>query len=207
MVPIILVGACVLISCGPARPGSAGAVLHKPYCDLGPILRFDISERIDTLALVPRTETVFQNGTNKCGGRLPDQIKEMFYFRKGTVEYKFIVFYSEAAARKEYEVDKERNVFREENANRLTGRLHYTEEPRADPGGGSEPLGIYISRCDFQIRNVYIRVKTEHRQKPENDDLSNAVKDLAQMLGVALDQANRSEHPTVEYEKPNAREK
>lgn len=185
--PVIIVGTCLLTTCGcPGKDKSRSPVLYKPSCDVGPVLRLSIPERIDTLAVVPRTETVFQNGTNKFGGRLPDEIKEMFYFRKGAAEYKFIVFYNEAAAIKEYGRDKERNVFREVTENGLTGRTHYTEEPRADPGGGSEPLGIYISRSDFRLHNVYIRVVTEDHAKAQNDRLANAVKDLAQMLNEAL---------------------
>jgi hypothetical protein len=103
------------------------------------------------------------------------------------VPYKFILFYSEAAANKWYESETERHpVYREVTKNGLTGRVHYTEEPRADPEGGSVPMGNYVSRADFRLHNLYIRVLAEDRTKPQNDKLSNAVKDLAQMLEVSL---------------------
>ncbi len=124
------------------------------------------------------------------GGRQPDEIKEWFNFKDGATEYTFIVFYSKAAAIKEYGRDRERHVFRETTENGLTGRVHYTEQPRADPEGGSVPMGYYISRADFRVHNLYMRVETKTRsqegEKPQNEKLSNAVKDLGQMLNEAL---------------------
>jgi len=165
-------------------------------------LNLQLSEQIDTLAGVPKTEIVVENGINKkVGGRQPDEIKEWIYFREGTsefkfdgkvyllkdtTEYEFVVFYSEAAAIKEYGRDSNRNVFLETTKSGLIGRVHYTEEPRSDPEGGSNPMGYYISRADFRLHNLYIRVTTEDRDTPHNDKLSNAVKHLAQMLGAAF---------------------
>jgi len=168
----------------------SGPVLYKPSCDLSPVLRLQFPERIDTLAGVPRTKTVFENGTDALGGRLPDDIKEQFDVTKGATEYTFIVFYSEVAAITEYRRDRERHVFRETTENGLVGRVHYTEQPRADPEGGLVPMGEFISRADFRLHNVYIRVvtlaHTMDHEKPQNDKLTNAVKDLAQMLGGAF---------------------
>jgi hypothetical protein len=70
--------------------------------------------------------------------------------------------------------------------NGLTGRVHYTEEPRADPEAGSGPMGYYLSRADFRLKNLYVRVVTRDRDAPQNAKLSNAVKDLGQMLSGAL---------------------
>jgi hypothetical protein len=180
-------------------------LLYKPNCDISPVLKLQLPEQIDTLAGVPRTETVFENGTNKFGGPLPDEIKEMVYLKKGTSEYKFdgkvyllkdtteyklVVFYNEAAAIKEYGRDKERHVFREITENGLTGRVHYTEQPRSDPEGGSGPMGYYVSRAYFRLHNVFIRVTTQD-DKPQSDKLTIAVKDLAKMLNVALVSPNQ----------------
>jgi hypothetical protein len=196
----VIVGGCLLLLSGCAmRFPQNGWILHKPSCDISPVLKLQLPEQIDTLAGVPRTEIIVENGINKkVGGRQPDEIKEMFYFREGTseykfdgkvyllkdtTEYKFIVFYSEAAAIKWYGTDSNRNVFHETTANGLMGRVHYTEESRAESGGG---MGDYTSRADFRLHNLYIRVTTEDRKTPHNDKLSNAVKHLAQMLGAAL---------------------
>jgi hypothetical protein len=188
VMPVIVISTCLLWMAGCAtwfRPSSP--VLHKPLpCDLGPVLKIQFPQRIETLVGMPRTETVFQGGTNKFGGRLPDDIKEWFYIRKGTTEYTFIVFYTEAGATKEYERYSDRNVFREATEHGLTGRVHYTEEPRTDREGGSLPMGRYISRADFRLHNLYVSVVTtahsDRGEKPQNDKLSNAVRDLGQML-------------------------
>lgn len=193
--PLPVIAVCVSLS---LFSGCAGLfspstpVLHKPStCDLDAVLKLKFPQQIETLAGVPRTETIVENGINKLvGGRQPDQIKEWFDFKQGATEFKFIIFYSETAAIKEYQRDKDRHVFRESSENGLTGRVHYTEEPRADPEGGSVPMGYYISRADFRLHNIYIRVVTKARveegEKPQNDKLSNAVKELGQMLSKAL---------------------
>jgi hypothetical protein len=189
LTPSMVVSVCLLLVSGCAalvRPTTP--VIHKPLpCDLSPVLNLRFPEQIGTLAGVPRTETIVENGINKrVGGRQPDEIKEWFDFKEGATEYTFIVFYSEAAAIKEYGRDSDRHVFREATENGLTGRVHYTEEPRADPEGGSGPMGYYLSRADFRLHNLYVRVVTKSRDKPQNDKLSNAVKDLGQMLSKAL---------------------
>jgi hypothetical protein len=46
-------------------------------------------------------------------------------------------------------------------------------------------MGYYISQASFQLHNVFIRV-TSRDDKPESDKLTNAVRDLAQMLDGAL---------------------
>jgi hypothetical protein len=187
----LVAGACLLLVSGCVTWFRAtGPVLYKPSCDLGPVLSLQVPEQIETLAGLPRTETVFENGTNRFGGRLPDEIKEKLYLKEGATEYTFIVFYGDTAAIKEYGRDRERHVFRETTENGLTGRLHYTEEPRADPEGGLVPMGEFISRADFRLHNLYIRVETTARaekgEKPQNDKLTRAVVDLARMLSATL---------------------
>jgi hypothetical protein len=185
---LLLLGAgCICVSM--FRPTTP--VLHKPSpCDLDSVLTLQLPERVDTLGDVPRTETFSQGGTNSYGGPLPDGIKEHFCLTKGATEYRFIVFHTEAAAVKEYGRDSDRNVFRETTENGLTGRVHYTEEPRADGEGGRVPMGYYISRADFRLHNLYIRVETKAHEargeKPQNDKLANAVRDLAQMLSASI---------------------
>jgi hypothetical protein len=182
---VLLLSGCVTLF----RP--TGPVLYEPSCDLRPVLALHLPEQIDSLARLPRTETVFQGGTNRLGGRLPDEIKEKLYLRKDATEYMFILFYSEAAASREYRRDHERHVFCEVRENGLTGRVHYTEQPRADPEGGSVPLSFFVSRADFRLRNLYIKVETKARveegESPQNEKLSNAVKDLAEMLRRAFE--------------------
>lgn len=193
LTPVMVMSTCLLLAAGCAtwfRPTSP--VLHKPLpCDLGPVLKLQFPERIETLVGVPRTETIVENGINKrVGGRQPDEIMDWFYIRKNTTEYGFFVFYSEAAAIKKFGRYSDRNVFREATENGLTGRVHYTEEPRTDPEGGSVPMGYYISRADFRLRNLYISVVTkahaDEGEKPQNDKLATAVADLGQMLSGAL---------------------
>jgi len=162
-------------------------VLHKPPpCDLSPVLTLRYPEQIATLAGIPNVERLFQGGTNIYGGLLPDGIMERFDLRKEALECTFIVFRSDAAAIKEYGRDSDRHVFRETKEKGLIGRIHYTEEPRSDPEGGSSPMGYYISRADFRLHNLYIRVETKahsaNGEKPQNDKLANAVKELGRML-------------------------
>jgi hypothetical protein len=187
--PTIVVSICLFMFSGCAalfRPTIP--VLHEPFpCDLRPVLKLQFPKQIDTLAGIPRTEIIVENGINKLvGGRQPDEIKEWFYFKEADTEYIFMVFYSEAAAIKEYRRDSCRHVFQETMENGLTGRVHYTEEPRADPEAGSGPMGYYLSRADFRLKNLYVRVVTRDRDAPQNAKLSNAVKDLGQMLSGAL---------------------
>lgn len=183
---LVVLGCMVVLFSGCALFRPTSPVLYRPSCDISPVLTLRLPEQIDTLAGVTRTETRFEGGTNTFGSRLPDDIKEEIYLKKGATEYTFIVFYSEAAAIKEYGRYSDRNVFHETTENGLTGRVHYTEEPRADPEGGSVPMGYYVSRADFRLHNLYIRVVVEDRSKPYNDQLSNAVRELGQMLGTSL---------------------
>ena len=190
---LLLAPGCICVSL--FRPTTP--VLHKPLpCDLEAVLTLQLPKRIDTLAGLPRTETFSQGGTNRYGGPLPDGIQEHFCLTQGATEYRFIVFKSDAAAIKVYGGDSDRNVFREAMENGLTGRVHYTEEPRADPEGGSGPMGYYISRADFRLHNLYIRVKTkahsDQGEKPQNDKLANAVSELAKMLSVSLVSTNQT---------------
>lgn len=193
LTPTMVVSTCLLLVSGCAalfRPTTP--VLHKPLpCDLGPVLSLQLPQRIDALAGVPRTETVVEGGVNKLTGAThgPYDIRDWFYVRqedvalRSSVEYEIIIFYSNSACEEWYaSAKKDHPVFREATENGLTGRVHYTEEPRADPEGGSGPMGYYVSRADFRLHNLHVRVVTKGRDKPQNDKLSNAVKDLGQML-------------------------
>ncbi len=197
LMAVILVGVCISLVSGCAalfRP--TGPVLHKPPpCDLDPVLSLQLPQQIDTLTGVPRTATVVEGGVNKLTGatRGPYDIKDWFYFRRenvalrSSVEYEIIIFHNDKACEEWYaSAKKDHPVFRETTENGLTGRVHYTEEPRADPEGGSGPMGYYLSRADFRLRNLYIRVVTKDREKAQNGKLSEAVKELGQMLSKAL---------------------
>jgi len=199
---LLLVPGCICVSM--FRPTTP--VLHKPSpCDLGPVLTLSLPQDITTLAGVPRTESIVEGGYNKSVERQEagrrDSRRELFYFRMGgtpevgLTEYMFALFHSDAAAAEEYEwAKRDHPVFREATENGLAGRVHYTEEPRADPEGGSGPMGTYISRADFRLHNLYIRVEThahvENHEKPQNDKLANAVRELAQMLSVSSASTN-----------------
>lgn len=201
---LLICGLLLLVSgCGlffrPTWP-----LLYKPSCDLSPVLAIQFPEHMDTLAGCPRDETVVENGINKnVGGRQPDDIKEFFYFRKGKsefdfdIQYEFVLFYSDSAAANRYKSDtrgrwesKHYPIFKETIVDGCSACVHYTEQERADPEGGSAPMGIYHSRASFRLHNVFIHVTTQD-SKPQNDKLTTAVKDLAQMLSVALASTNQ----------------
>jgi hypothetical protein len=159
---------------------------------------------IETLASCPRDKTIVENGLGEAGSRAPDDQKEFFYFRRGKsefdfdVQYEFHVFFSEAAAVKWYESDtrgrwesKHYPVLREVVIDGCSACVHYTEQERADPEGGSGPMGIYHARASFRLHNAYVRVITQERTS-QSDTLALAVKDLAQMLSVALASTHRT---------------
>ena len=156
---------------------------------------------IETLAACPRDVTLAVNGRSKDGEKWSDDIKEFFYFRNGKgefdcdVQYEFDVFFSEAAAIKMYESEKRRRskddpVFQEMSGDNGIACVHYTEQERADPEGGSVPSGYYHARASFRLRNTFISITTNERTS-KSDKLAFAVKDLAQMLTVALANTNR----------------
>jgi len=129
-------------------------LLYKPSCDVQPVLAIQMPSYIETLAGCPRDETLAVDGRSKDGEKWPDDIKEYFYFRKGKgefdcdVEYTFHVFFSEAAAIKRYEShtrgrweSKHYPVFKEVVTDGCSACVHYTEQDRADPEGGSVPMG------------------------------------------------------------------
>ena len=182
------------------RPSSP--VLYKPSGDLEPVLTLQLPEQIGTLAGIPRTETIVENGFNKLIARQELDTsrarRELFYlrksgsFREGSTEYQFALFHTASAATNQYSWAKRHHrVFRETTENELNGCIYYTEEPRADPEGGSAPMGYYVSRADFRLRNLYIRVETRDNETPHNDKLTRAVHDLAQMLCDTLVRTNR----------------
>lgn len=152
---------------------------------------------IKTLAPVPRDKTMVENGINVGeGSRNGEGLKESFDLKRGTVEYRFELYFKADAAVHLYQDEKhdrfaEKNypVFREDVADGRSGFVCYTEQPRSDPEGGSVPMGYYISRAYFRLHNAFIRV-TVQDDKAQSDKLTNAVKDLAQMLDGALNAAH-----------------
>jgi hypothetical protein len=175
----------LLSGCSLLRPTSP--VLHKTNCDLNPVLAVRLPEHVGTLASIPRSKVIAENGINKnTGDPQPDGIKELFYLNKGDVEYEFDLCFSDTAARQLYESARDRHpVLHETGADGRNACLHYTEQPRSDPEGGSSPMNDYISRASFRLHNAFIRV-TAQDDKAQSEKLTNAVKDLAQMLDGAL---------------------
>lgn len=188
---LLLVSGCVYF-----RPRSP--IKYKPNYDISPIMALKFPERIDTLPGFPKTKIIVENGINKGTGTKYKDIKEWFNLRIDQTnyewvewsEYMIIVCYSEEDAKKEYECWKQFvPVFREITENGITACIHYTKQPRADPEGGSGPMGYYISQADFLIHNLYIRVQTRNCS-PKRDKLSDAIKELARMLSESLNLNN-----------------
>ena len=118
-------------------------------------------------------------------------MKEFFYLKKGDVEYAFELCFSDTAAIELYEDEKHSHpVLRETTVDARSACLHYTEQPRSDPEGGSSPMNHYISRASFRLHNAFIRVTTQD-DKPQSKKLTIAVKDLAQMLTGAFTNTNQ----------------
>jgi hypothetical protein len=183
---LLMVSGCV----ASFRP--TGPALYKPSCDMEPVLKLHLPDPIDTLTGVSKSETIVENGINILTGATHRSydIRDWFYLRSEAIEYQVIIFYGSAGCMKWYDTEKKRHrVFREVTESGLTGCIHYTEQPRADPEGGLAPMGYYISRAEFRLHNLYIRVVTKARadkgEKAQNDKLTNAVNDLAQMLTKA----------------------
>jgi hypothetical protein len=201
---LLLVNSCLLfVTCGciiTSNMVNFWPLLYKPSCDVQPVLAIQMPVYIETLAACPRDKTIVKNGINGDGSRRTDDIKEFFYFRNGKdefdcdVEYEFDVFFSEAAAIKMYESDKRWSskdcpVFREVIGDSGSACVYYTKQERADPEGGSVPSGQYHARASFRLRNTYISITTNERTS-KSDKLALAVKDLTQMLTVALASTN-----------------
>jgi hypothetical protein len=160
-----------------------------------------LPDHIETLAGCPRDQTIVTNGLGMRGYRAPDDKKEFFYFRNGKgefgcdVEYEFDVFFSEAAAIKYYDSNKhwrskDDPVFQELSGDSGSACVYYTKQERADGEGGGGPMGIYHARASFRLRNTYISITTNERTS-KSDKLALAVRDLAQMLTVALVSTNK----------------
>ena len=192
-ITFMLAIACLLLS----SSGCSRPLLYRPSCDLHPVLAVPYPDHIDTLSRCPRDETHAEGGINKhSGGRQPDDIKEMFNLTKGGAEYRFNLFFSDSGAAQWYESEKRfmaehHPVFREVTTNGCTACLYYTEQPRADPEGGWAPMGYYVSRVCFRVRNAVVEIEVR-QNKPRTDDLSLAVQDLAQMLSAALVSTNQT---------------
>ena len=173
---------------------------YKPSCDVQPVLAIQTPSNIETLAAIPRDETIVKNGINQnVGGRQPDDIKEWFRIQRGgskyncDTEFNVFVYFSESAAIRWHESEKRWRskdggvpVFQETIGASGTACIYYTEQERADPEGGSVPAGIYHARASFRLRNTYISITTNERTS-KSDKLTLAVRDLAQMLTIALD--------------------
>ena len=202
---LILASSCLIfITCGcliTSNMVNFWPLLYKPSCDVQPVLAIQMPGYIETLAGCPRDKTIVVNGINGDGSRRTDDMKEFFYFRNGKgefdcdVKYEFDVFFSEAAAKKMYESEKhwrskDDPVFQEKKGDSGIACVHYTEQERADPEGGSAPMGIYHARASFRLRNTFISITTNERTS-KSDKLALAVRDLAQMLTVALVSTNR----------------
>ena len=157
-----------------------------------------LPSHIDTLAGCPRDKTIVEDGINKGeGSRRTDGTKELFFLTKGDSQYEFQLFFGESDAVSLYESDKHYPfgsryypVFRETIADDRSGCIRYTQQERADPEGGSGPMGIYHSRVSFRLRNAFIRVKTQETNS-QSDTLTIAVKDLA-TLAPALASTNQT---------------
>ena len=177
---------------------------YRPSCDVKPVLTIKMPSHIETLAACPRDETLALNGRSvKEGEKWCDDIKEFFYYRNGKggndwdVRYEFIVFFNEASAVARYGSEtrgrwesKHYPVYSEVVTNDCSACVHYTEQERADPEGGSVPMGIYHARASFRLHNAFIRVTTTE-PTAQSDKLADAVRDLAQMLTAALSNTNR----------------
>jgi len=195
----ILASGCLLfITCGCLLTSirSAWPLLYKPSCDLQPVLSLRLPDRIETLAACPRDETYAVNGINKSGERWPDNAKEFFRLRRAETDFESWVFFTENAAVERYQSEKRwiskggQSVFREVTEDGRNICVYYTKQERADPEGGSGPMGIYHARASFRLRNAFIGVETTET-RAKSDTLSLAVRDLAQMLIVGLGTTNQ----------------
>jgi hypothetical protein len=181
----VIGGASLMSACVLLRPTSP--VLHRPTCDLNPVLAMHFPERIDSLAAVPRDKTLVENGINVGENRRNSQdLNEFFTLKRGDVEYEFKLFVGDEAAVRSYEFWKGTfPVFRESTVDGCSGCVHYTQQPRSDPEGGSSPMNYFLQRASFRLHNLVVRV-TVRDNKPQSERLTNAVAELGQMLDRAL---------------------
>ena len=199
LVSIMIIVTCLLLVSGCVYFRPRSPIKYKPNYDISPIMALKFPERIDTLPGFPKTEIIVENGISPSTGDKHKDIKEWFNLRLDQTKYEYlvewseymiIICYNEEKAKKEYECWKQFvPVFREITENGITTCIHYTKQPRADPEGGSVPMGYYISQADFLIHNLYIRVKTRDNS-PKSDKLSDAIKELARMLSESLNLNN-----------------
>jgi hypothetical protein len=182
-------GACLMSGCVLLRPTSP--VLHRPTCDLNPVVAMHLPERIDSLAAVPRDKTLVENGIHLGQNRRSGEgLKEFFTLKRGDVEYEFDLFFGDQAAIRSYEFWKGiYPVFRESTVDGCSGCVHYTQQPRSDPEGGSSPMNYFLQRASFRLHNLVVCV-TIRDNKPQSERLTNAVEELAQMLDRALNVAH-----------------
>jgi hypothetical protein len=129
---LLLAPGCIFVSL--FRPTSP--VLYKPSADLEPVLTLRLPSHIDTLVGIPRSESIVENGFNKLIGEREggsDARRELFYLRKGSTEYQFALFHTDAAATNEYAWARHgRRVFRETTENDLNGCLYYLNPAHRD---------------------------------------------------------------------------
>lgn len=175
--------------------GCCNKLIYKPTCDPAQILALKPPAEIRTLARYPHTETYIAEGINKMTGRRhPYPTKEMFEFRDEYASYRFILLYSEDAAKREYNLYKQFSrvpIFSETSKDGITFLLYYDEQLRADPEGGCIPLGTYDSSATILIRNLIVAVGTGCQTRP-NNKLDKAIKRLAETLPRAWAETENS---------------
>ena len=187
----LLLCSCLLaFTCGCSTP-----LVYKPSYDLGAVYRMELPNHIETLERFPRSAAHAVNGINlHVNERQNGNIKEMFDLKKGAVEYGVFLFYTDAAAKHWYEGQKafqsnDIPIFNETSTNEMNTCVFYVEQPRADPEGGSVPMGFYISRALLRFKNIFVRVWIR-QDKPQTDTLTPALKDMARMLNAAIATTN-----------------
>ena len=167
---------------------------YRQSCDLSPVMMLPLPDHIETLAGCPRDETIVIDGINqKLGGRQPDDIKEMFYLTKGNTFYEFALYFTESSAIHRYETAKSDPytrshypVFREINKPDRSGCVHYTELQLIEWDIPTD----YYSRALFRLRNARVKVTT--REEKRGDQITIAVKELADILMEGLESTNRA---------------
>jgi hypothetical protein len=174
----------ILSSC--CRP-----LLYTPRFDPSPVLSLGISEYVNSLASIPRDETVVENGINKnTGGVQPDDVKERFYLNTPNAHYTFALYFSETSAGKSYQFNKEYGeinnpVFSESGKGINRAYVRHVKQPRSDPEGFCQPMGYYTSSCGFQLQNVLVTIGVQHDEQ-ESESLNQAIIALADLIKNAL---------------------
>lgn len=174
----------ILSSC--CRP-----LLSTPRFDPSPVLSLGLSEHVDSLSAIPRTETFVEDGINKSTERQqPDDIKEMFELDIPDGKIYFTLYFNTMSAGEGYKSNMKSEtignpVFSESGNDVVRGYVRYVEQPRCDYDLCYEPKSYYTSRCGFQLQNIVIQLSVAHDEK-ESESLNQAIKNLATLLISAL---------------------